>query len=66
MGNTFCILINDSSGKKIGELPTATNVEVMQLINKGFVVIDVYTGRQLTLADVEQTVCVSEGFIDIG
>ena len=66
MGDSRYIIIQDSCGKLIGKLPTASSVEIMQLINKGFVVIDGTTGQPISMSDVSGTVCVSEGVIDIG
>lgn len=63
---TYSIKIYDSQGSVIGELPTATPQDIMKYINKGFVVIDINTDKELTIADVAETVGVSDGLIDIG
>lgn len=63
---TYSIKIYDSQGSVIGELPTATSQDIMKYINKGFVVIDINTDKELTIADVAETVGVSDGLIDIG
>ena len=46
---TYSITILDQSGKKIGELMTATQTEIMQFINKGFTVVDRSTGSSITM-----------------
>lgn len=62
----YSIEILDQNNKKIGELPTATSSEVLQFINKGFIVIDRMTGQQLTELNVTSSIGVSDGLIDIG
>lgn len=63
---SYSINILDQQGKKVGELMTATSTEVLQLINKGFTVIDRTTGQQITDTSVSSTIGVSEGLINIG
>lgn len=63
---TYSIKIFDDKGGLIGQLPTATPQDIMKYINKGFIVKDINTGREITLADVNSNVGVSDGFIDIG
>lgn len=63
---TYSIKIYDSKGSPIGELPTATAQDIMKYINKGFIVKDMVTGQEITLADVNAAVGVADGFIDIG
>ena len=62
---TYSIKIYDNQGSVIGELPTATPQDIMKYINKGFVVININTNKELTMNDVSETVGVSDGFIDI-
>lgn len=62
----YSIEIFDKSNKKIGELPTATQTEILQFINKGFIVIDRMTGSQLTESSLNATIGVSDGLINIG
>lgn len=62
----YSIEILDQNNKKIGELPTATSSEVLQFINKGFIVIDRMTGQRLTESNVTSSIGVSDGLIDIG
>lgn len=63
---TYSITILDQSGKKIGELMTATQTEILQFINKGFTVVDRATGSELTSNMVSSTIGVSDGLINIG
>lgn len=63
---TYSITILDQQGKKIGELMTATQTEILQFINKGFTVIDRMTGRELTEASMSSVIGVSDGLISIG
>lgn len=61
----YSIMIYDSSGSFIGELPAASAQEVMGYINKGFKVKDKVTGNELALVDVSSAVGTSDGFIEI-
>lgn len=63
---TYSITILDQQGKKIGELMTATQTEILQFINKGFKVIDRMTGQELTEASMSSVIGVSDGLISIG
>lgn len=63
---TYSITILDQSGKKIGELMTATQTEIMQFINKGFTVVDRSTGSNITIDSLSSTIGVSECIINIG
>lgn len=63
---TYSITILDQSGKKIGELMTATQTEIMQFINKGFTVVDRSTGSSITMDSLSSTIGVSECIINIG
>ncbi len=63
---TYSITILDQQGKKVGELMTATQTEILQFINKGFTVIDRMTGRELTEASMSSVIGVSDGLINIG
>jgi len=67
MNQTYSIIIiNKTDGKKIGELLTASSEQIMQLINKGFGVIDRMNGAEITEGMLMSTVGVSDGFINIG
>lgn len=60
---TYSIVILDSAGKKIGELPTASPAQVLNLIGKGFTCIDITTNKPLTEYEVSSTVGVTDGLI---
>lgn len=62
----YSIEILDKSGKKIGELPTASPTEILQFINKGFVVMDRMSGQQLTENQMSSIIGISEGLINVG
>ena len=62
----FSIRIHDSKRNLIGELPTATAQDIMKYINKGFIVKNVISGEEITLDNINSSVGVSDGFIDIG
>lgn len=62
----FSIRIYDSKRNLIGELPTATAQDIMKYINKGFIVKNVISGEEITLDNINSSVGVSDGFIDIG
>ena len=66
MGSSYSITILDRNGKKIGELMTATQAEIMQFINKGFTVVDNSTGMNMTSELMSSTIGVSECIIDLG
>jgi len=63
---TYSIEIFDHNNKKIGELPTATSSEILQFINKGFIVIDRMTGNRMTESSITSTIGVSDGLINVG
>ena len=60
---TYSIVILDSTGKKIGELPTASPAQVLNLIGKGFTCVDITTNKPLTEYEVSSTVGVIDGLI---
>lgn len=60
---TYSIVILDSTGKKIGELPTATPAQVLNLIGKGFTCVDITTNKPLTEYEVSSAVGVIDGLI---
>lgn len=62
----FSIKIFDSQGNLIGELPTASADDIVKYLNKGFIVKDINTGRNLTIEDVTSSIGVSDGFIQMG
>lgn len=60
---TYSIVILDACGKKVGELPTATPSEVLNLLGKGFTCIDITTRQPLTEEQVSGLVGVIDGLI---
>ena len=60
---TYAIDILDKQNKKIGELMTANMSEILQLINKGFTIVDKATNQQITENMLLATVGVSECII---
>lgn len=65
MESSYSITILDRNGKKIGELMTATQAEIMQFINKGFTVVDNSTGMNMTSELMSSTIGVSECIINL-
>ena len=61
----YSVVIYDSSGSFIGELPAASAQDVMGYINKGFIVKNKITGKEITLEEVSVSVGTSDGFIEI-
>lgn len=61
----YSVVIYDTSGSFIGELPAASAQDVMGYINKGFVVKNKITGQEITLEEVSVAVGTSDGFIAI-
>ena len=66
MESSYSITILDRNGKKIGELMTATQSDIMQFINKGFTVVDNSTGMNMTSELMSSTIGVSECIINLG
>lgn len=66
MESTYSINIIDKQGKLVGELPTATPMQILSFINKGFDVIDKATGMQIPEEVLTSTIGVSDGVIDVG
>lgn len=66
MGSSYSITILDRNGKKIGELMTATQSDIMKFINKGFTVVDNSTGMNMTSELMSSTIGVSECIINLG
>lgn len=61
---TYSIVILDASGKKIGELPTATPSQVLNLLGKGFTCVDITTNMPLSESEVSAIVGVTDGLIN--
>jgi hypothetical protein len=64
--STYSIDILDTCGKKIGELMTATQTDILRYIEKGFKVIDKCTGSEITSDVINSSIGVSDGLINIG
>ena len=64
MSAFYAIKILDSISEKIvGELMTATPTEILTLIGKGFKVIDISNGEEITTESVSPMIGVSESII---
>ena len=61
----YPIQILDKNGKLIGELMASTPAEILAYINKGFRVINIRDGLELTAQDMNQQVGVADGVINI-
>ena len=61
----YPIQILDKNGKLIGELMASTPAEILAYINKGFRVINIRDGLELTAQDMNQQIGVADGFINI-
>ena len=66
MEQTYSIIVLDNQGKKFGELMAASQTEILQLINKGFTVIDRTTNQRITQEAMVDTIGVSDGCIMLG
>ena len=62
----YSIKILDNDQKIIGEMMTATCSDITKFINKGFTVINVETGEQITLESMNDSLGVSDGAIIMG
>lgn len=61
----YPIQILDKNGKLIGELMASTPTEILAYINKGFRVINIRDGLELTAQDMNQQIGVVDGVINI-
>ena len=61
----YPIQILDKNGKLIGELMASTPAEILAYINKGFRVINMRDGLELTAQDMNQQIGVADGVINI-
>ena len=61
----YPIQILDKNGKLIGELMASTPAEILAYINKGFRVINIRDGLELTVQDMNQQIGVADGVINI-
>lgn len=64
MGAFYAIKILDKvTGKIVGELMTASPAEIMTLLGKGFTVVDISNGEEITMESMSTMVGVSDGVI---
>lgn len=63
---TYSINVLDKDHKKVGQLMTATDTEILKFINKGFFVEDMRTGQEITESSITTGIGVSDGLINIG
>ena len=61
----YPIQILDKNGKLIGELMASTPAEILAYINKGFRVINMRDGLELTTQDMNHQIGVADGVINI-
>lgn len=61
----YPIQILDKNGKLIGELMASTPTEILAYINKGFRVINIRDGLELTAQEMSQQIGVADGVINI-
>ena len=61
MDKTFSIKIEDSSGKCVGKLMTASLTDIISLMDKGMTIIDNNTNMPFTREGVYSMMGVSEG-----
>lgn len=59
----YSIKITDQAGGFIGEKPNASASDIMKLLNKNLVVIDIMTNQRLTVDMVSSGIGVSDGLI---
>jgi len=62
----YSIRILDNNQKIIGEMMTATCSDITKFINKGFIVMNIETGEQITLESMTDSLGVSDGAIMMG
>ena len=61
----YPIQILDKNGKLIGELLASPTTEILTYINKGFRVINIRDGLELTAQEMSQQIGVADGVINI-
>jgi len=59
--NTFSIKIEDSSGKHVGQLMTASLSDIISLMDKGMTIIDTNTNTPFTREGIYSMMGVSDG-----
>lgn len=63
---TFNVQIFDNSREHIADKMDATPSEVITFLNKGFIVVNILTGQEMTIADAQSAIGVSESIVSIG
>lgn len=61
---TYQVDILDSSNNHIGELMTASDSDILKLINKGLIVINKSNGQVIQESAVVDSIGVSDGIIE--
>lgn len=62
----YSIRILDNEQHIIGEMMTATCSDITKFINKGFTVMNIETGEQITLESMNESLGVSDGAMILG
>jgi cobalamin biosynthesis protein CbiD len=62
----YSIRILDNDQHIIGEMMTATCSDITKFINKGFTVMNIETGEQITLESMNESLGVSDGAMILG
>jgi hypothetical protein len=65
MKMTYNITIMDANHKHVGDLMTATQSDIINLLNKGMIVINQMDGSEITKETLMDTVGVSDGLIEM-
>lgn len=63
---TYAIKILDQQDHLIGEMMTASYSDVAKFIDKGFKVIDITNGSEMSKSDLDNTIGVSDGAMIVG
>lgn len=58
---TYAIRVLDKQDHLVGEMMTASYSDVSKFIDKGFKVIDITNGSEMSKADLDNTIGVSDG-----
>lgn len=63
---TYAIKILDQTDHLVGEMMTASYSDVSKFIDKGFKVIDITNGSEMSKEDLDKTIGVSDGAMIVG
>ena len=63
---TYAIKILDQTDHLVGEMMTASYSDVSKFIDKGFKVIDITNGSEISKEDLDKTIGVSDGAMIVG